>query len=67
MIDPTSLHDGQVFKVKGERGTFVFRGFDSDGSIRCFGGAMGHGSWRNFAPDRVSKIIKIKNRSEENA
>lgn len=61
------MTDGQEFRVKGERGVFVFRGLDNDGSIRCFGGAMGHGAWRNFTPDRVSKVIKIKNRRTQNA
>lgn len=60
MIDPTILRDGQEFKVRHQRGVFVFRGINLDGSIRCFGGAVGRGSWRNFRPETVSKVIKKK-------
>lgn len=58
MIDPTELTEGQEFRVRNERGVFVFRGIDSDGSIRCFGGAQGRASWRNFRADAVTKVLK---------
>lgn len=64
MIDPTTLIEGQEFRVRNERGTFVFRGIDNDGSIRCYGGALGRGSWRNFKPDAVSKVIRKKNTAD---
>lgn len=60
MIDLTKLTDGQEFKVRGERGVFVYRGIDTDGSVRCYGGVTGHGSWRNFTPDKISKVIRKK-------
>lgn len=60
MIDPATLTDGQEFRVRSERGVFVFRGIDSDGSVRCFGGAQGRGSWRNFRPERISTVLKKK-------
>jgi hypothetical protein len=54
------MTDGQEFKVRGERGTFVFRGIDTDGSVRCFGGSLGHGSWRNFKAERITKVLRKK-------
>jgi hypothetical protein len=60
MIDPSSLIEGQEFRVSNERGTFVFKGVDSDGSVRCYGGTQGYGLWRNFRPDRITKVLKKK-------
>lgn len=60
MIEPNKLTEGQEFKVRGERGTFVFRGIDSDGSIRCYGGALGRASWRNFRAETITKVIRKK-------
>lgn len=60
MIDLSKLTDGQEFRVRGERGIFVFRGIDTDGSVRCYGGALGHGSWRNFHIDKITKVIRKK-------
>ena len=60
MIDPTTLTEGQEFRVRGQRGTFVFRGIDADGSVRCYGGPTGRGSWRNFRADAILKVVRKK-------
>jgi hypothetical protein len=65
VIDPTTLTDGQQFKVRGERGVFAFRGIDADGSIRCYGGATGRGLWRNFNAEQLSKVIKNKQQRDK--
>lgn len=65
MIDPTTFTEGQEFRVRNERGTFLFRGIDKDGSVRCYGGALGKGSWRNFKPDSISKVIRKKKTRRE--
>lgn len=54
------MTDGQEFRVKGERGVFAYRGIDTDGSVRCYGGAIGRGLWRNFQPNQITKIVKSK-------
>ena len=65
MIDPTTMTEGQEFKIRGERGTFVFRGIDVDGSVRCFGGAVGRTRWRNFRSERITKVIRKKQTAEQ--
>ncbi|CAB4134809.1 hypothetical protein UFOVP278_13 [uncultured Caudovirales phage] len=52
------ITDGDWFTVNGLRGKFVCRGFNADGSVRCFGGTTGRERWRSFPTDRVSKILK---------
>lgn len=52
------ITDGDWFTVNGLRGKFVCRGFNPDGSVRCFGGTTGRQRWRSFPLDRVSKILK---------
>lgn len=60
MIDPRQMTDGQEFRVRNERGVFIFKGIDSDGSVKCYGGPMGRGSWRNFRPENITAILKKK-------
>lgn len=52
------LIDGDWFTVEGLRGKFVCRGFNLDGSVRCFGGTTGRECWRNFPLGRVVKVLK---------
>jgi hypothetical protein len=48
------LEIGDHVRVRGQRGTFVVTGFNSDGSIGVYGGATGYGSFRDFRPNLVS-------------
>ena len=52
------LTDGDWFTVDGLRGRFVCRGFNADGSVRCFGGTVGRQRWRSFPMSRVTKVLK---------
>lgn len=55
-----SFNDGDRFKVSGHRGVFVFRGWNSDGSVRCFGGVQGRESWRSFRVQAGLKPLSDK-------
>jgi hypothetical protein len=55
-----SFNDGDRFKVAGHRGVFVFRGWNADGSVRCFGGVQGRQSWRSFPVSAGLKPISDK-------
>ena len=44
----------QRFRVAGLRGWFVFRGWNPDGSVRCFGGVQGREKWRSFPVERIT-------------
>lgn len=51
-----------VFTVTGERGRFLFRGLNLDGSLHAWGGTYGRERARDFRPERISKIHKPTNR-----
>lgn len=48
---------GDTVRALHERGTYVVKGFNRDGSISVYGGANGYGSFRDFRPDRV-RLVK---------
>lgn len=58
MLASLQLSDGDLFRVSGARGVFVFRGMNADGSVRCFGGVAGRQMWRSFPPERISRRLK---------
>jgi len=60
LIDPATFTEGQEFKVRGKRGSFIFKGINADGSVCCYGGASGRGLWRNFHADQITKVIRKK-------
>lgn len=51
------LEIGDTVRVRNERGVFVVKGFNPDGSISVYGGANGYGLFRDFRPDRV-RLVK---------
>lgn len=55
-----SFNDGDRFKVSGVRGVFVFRGWNPDGSVRCFGGVQGRQCWRDFPVTAGLKPLSSK-------
>lgn len=59
-VNGYTLTPGVVFTVTGERGRFTFRKVNPDGSLACFGGTFGRERWRDFRPDRLSKVQKPK-------
>lgn len=45
---------GQTVRIRGERGTFVVRGFDAAGTeVSVYGGPRNHAMYRTFAVDRI--------------
>jgi hypothetical protein len=58
MLASLQLSDGDLFRVSGARGVFVFRGMNLDGSVRCFGGVTGRQMWRSFPSERISRRLK---------
>lgn len=63
--DPLKIH-GRVLEagvtelsVTGERGRFVYRYVNKDGSITCYGGTQGRERMRSFRIDRI-KTVHIK-------
>lgn len=59
-----SLRDGDRFKVANLRGVFVFRGWNLDGSVRCFGGVSGREKWRSFPVSAGLKPLQNKGLKE---
>jgi len=59
-----SFNDGDLFKVAGLRGVFVFRGWNPDGSVRCFGGTRGRERWRSFPVSAGLKPLQNKGLKE---
>lgn len=54
-----TLHVGQTVRIRGERGEFVFKWAEPDGSLTFYGGdrnPLGHQAYRSFMPDRVRSI-----------
>jgi hypothetical protein len=60
-----SFSDGDRFKVAGLRGVFVYRGINSDGSVRCFGGVQGREKWRSFPISAGLKPLRHKGLKNE--
>lgn len=58
MLANLQLSDGDLFRVSGVRGVFVFRGMNPDGSVRCFGGVAGRQMWRSFPAERSGRRLK---------
>jgi hypothetical protein len=55
-----SFNDGDRFKVASQRGVFIFRGWNPDGSVRCFGGTQGRERWRSFPVSAGLKPLSDK-------
>jgi len=55
-----TFNDGDKFKVAGQRGVFVFRGWNADGSVRCFGGTTNRERWRSFPVSAGLKPLSDK-------
>ena len=59
----TVLRPGTRFKVSGIRGgVYVFKWADIIGedyiAVTCYGGPDGHGTWRTFKSDRITKVFR---------
>jgi hypothetical protein len=55
-----SFNDGDRFKVASQRGVFIFRGWNADGSVRCFGGTQGRERCRSFPVSAGLKPLSDK-------
>jgi hypothetical protein len=55
-----SFNDGDRFKVASQRGVFIFRGWNLDGSVRCFGGTQGRERWLSFPVSAGLKPLSDK-------
>ena len=63
-MEHQSFTDGDRFKVAHLRGVFVFRGWNPDGSVRCFGGVSGREKWRSFPVSAGLKPLPDKGSGE---
>ena len=63
-MEHQSFTDGDRFKVANLRGVFVFRGWNADGSVRCFGGVSGREKWRSFPVSAGLKPLPDKGSRE---
>jgi|SRR5210317_130745 len=68
-----TLGRGDVCKIKGERGTFVFKRHVVNTNltpasewIDLWGGSHGHGQWRSITPDRLKHIPTKRRRTKKN-
>jgi hypothetical protein len=52
VVDGVEIHQGQRIVVEGVDGAFRFDSLRSDGSLTCWGGPKGFGSWRSFRADQ---------------
>jgi hypothetical protein len=59
-MEHQSFTDGDRFKVANLRGVFVFRGWNPDCSVRCFGGVKGMENWRSFPVSVGLKPLRSK-------
>lgn len=46
---------GERVRIQGERGTYVVRGINPDGSLTLYGGTTGKEKWRAIRPERVKR------------
>ena len=47
---------GVQVTIERERGTFIVKWIDEDGTLACYGGPSGRERMRAFKPERVRKI-----------
>lgn len=71
MTDPVEINGPAfeagvtVFTVSGERGRFLFRGLNIDGSVHAWGGLPFRECARDFRPERITKIDPSKNNNRK--
>lgn len=60
----TKLEIGTVVKIINQQGEYKIKGYNKDGSYQLYGGAIGHGSFRdsfNIRPIKTKKSKKALN------
>jgi len=60
MTDNDRLPVGSLVRIHGHSGEFKVKGYNKDGSYCLYGGAVGHGSFRDVV--NVRPIVEKKRR-----